>query len=79
MIVNVFLASGRKLTVSSKRPGNLAVANKSQTLPRNLGSKNAIAGVPRQPIKTAATPPAVRRQFVSIIKEKNLSYILLLN
>ncbi|XP_065371351.1 spastin isoform X2 [Calliphora vicina] len=60
-----FLASGRKLTVSSKRPGNLAVANKSQTLPRNLGSKNTIAGVPRQPIKTAATPPAVRRQFSS--------------
>ncbi|KAM7364321.1 spastin isoform 2-T4 [Cochliomyia hominivorax] len=60
-----FLASGRKLTVSSKRPGNLAVANKSQTLPRNLGSKNAITGVPRQPIKTAATPPAVRRQFSS--------------
>ncbi|XP_065371350.1 spastin isoform X1 [Calliphora vicina] len=58
-------ASGRKLTVSSKRPGNLAVANKSQTLPRNLGSKNTIAGVPRQPIKTAATPPAVRRQFSS--------------
>ncbi|XP_037822002.1 spastin isoform X2 [Lucilia sericata] len=58
-----FLASGRKLTVSSKRPGNLAVANKSQTLPRNLGSKNAIASVPR--IKTAATPPAVRRQFSS--------------
>ncbi|XP_061396010.1 spastin [Musca vetustissima] len=61
-----FLASGRKLTVSSKRPGNLAVVNKSQTLPRNLGSKNAIAGVSqRQPIKTAATPPAVRRQFSS--------------
>ncbi|XP_075156979.1 spastin isoform X1 [Haematobia irritans] len=60
-------ASGRKLTVSStKRPGNLAVANKSQTLPRNLGSKNAIAGVSqRQPVKTAATPPAVRRQFSS--------------
>ncbi|KAL9892437.1 spastin isoform 1-T1 [Glossina fuscipes fuscipes] len=59
-------ASGRKLTVSSKRPGNLAVVNKSQTLPRNLGSKNAISGVsPRQPIKTAATPPAVRRQFSS--------------
>ncbi|XP_059218130.1 spastin isoform X3 [Stomoxys calcitrans] len=60
-------ASGRKLTVSStKRPGNLAVVNKSQTLPRNLGSKNAIAGVSqRQPVKTAATPPAVRRQFSS--------------
>lgn len=67
-IINLFffIASGRKLTVSSKRPGNLAVVNKSQTLPRNLGSKNAISGVSqRQPIKTAATPPAVRRQFVS--------------
>ena len=64
-LISLFSASGRKLTVSSKRPGNLAVVNKSQTLPRNLGSKNAIAGVPRQPIKTAATPPAVRRQFVS--------------
>ncbi|XP_054725231.1 spastin isoform X2 [Anastrepha obliqua] len=61
-----FLASGRKLTVSSKRPGNLAVINKSQTLPRNLGSKNASsAAMQRQPVKTAATPPAVRRQFSS--------------
>ncbi|XP_004533649.1 spastin isoform X2 [Ceratitis capitata] len=61
-----FLASGRKLTVSSKRPGNLAVINKSQTLPRNLGSKNASStAVQRQPVKTAATPPAVRRQFSS--------------
>ncbi|XP_039965867.1 spastin isoform X2 [Bactrocera neohumeralis] len=61
-----FLASGRKLTVSSKRPGNLAVINKSQTLPRNLGSKNASStAVQRQPVKTAATPPAVRRQFTS--------------
>ncbi|XP_053945834.1 spastin isoform X1 [Anastrepha ludens] len=59
-------ASGRKLTVSSKRPGNLAVTNKSQTLPRNLGSKNASsAAMQRQPVKTAATPPAVRRQFSS--------------
>ncbi|XP_017465647.1 PREDICTED: spastin isoform X2 [Rhagoletis zephyria] len=61
-----FLASGRKLTVSSKRPGNLAVINKSQTLPRNLGSKNASStAIQRQPVKTAATPPAVRRQFTS--------------
>ncbi|XP_036323458.1 spastin, partial [Rhagoletis pomonella] len=59
-------ASGRKLTVSSKRPGNLAVINKSQTLPRNLGSKNASStAIQRQPVKTAATPPAVRRQFTS--------------
>ncbi|XP_067617497.1 spastin isoform X2 [Eurosta solidaginis] len=61
-----FLASGRKLTVSSKRPGNLAVINKSQTLPRNSGSKIASStATQRQPVKTAATPPAVRRQFSS--------------
>ncbi|XP_017140807.1 spastin isoform X2 [Drosophila miranda] len=60
-----FLASGRKLTIGTKRPGNLAVAaNKSQTLPRNLGSKTSVGAV-RQPGKTAATPPAVRRQFSS--------------
>ncbi|XP_017084080.1 spastin isoform X2 [Drosophila eugracilis] len=60
-----FLASGRKLTIGTKRPVNLAVANKSQTLPRNLGSKTSIGAVQRQPAKTAATPPAVRRQFSS--------------
>nr|6P07_A Chain A, Spastin [Drosophila melanogaster]6P07_B Chain B, Spastin [Drosophila melanogaster]6P07_C Chain C, Spastin [Drosophila melanogaster]6P07_D Chain D, Spastin [Drosophila melanogaster]6P07_E Chain E, Spastin [Drosophila melanogaster]6P07_F Chain F, Spastin [Drosophila melanogaster] len=60
-----FLASGRKLTIGSKRPVNLAVANKSQTLPRNLGSKTSVGAVQRQPVKTAATPPAVRRQFSS--------------
>ncbi|XP_055378237.1 spastin isoform X2 [Condylostylus longicornis] len=70
-----FLASGRKLNVANKRPGNLGVINKSSTLPRNLGSKAIVTGpaaigsgnysvVPqRQPTKTAATPPAVRRQF----------------
>ncbi|XP_017113870.1 spastin isoform X2 [Drosophila elegans] len=60
-----FLASGRKLTIGTKRPGNLAVTNKSQTLPRNLGSKTSVGAVQRQPAKTAATPPAVRRQFSS--------------
>ncbi|XP_037947230.1 spastin isoform X2 [Teleopsis dalmanni] len=61
-----FLASGRKLTVGNKRPGNLAVINKSQTLPRNLGSKTTTGTLSqRQPLKTAATPPAVRRQFSS--------------
>ncbi|KAH8291869.1 hypothetical protein KR054_001565 [Drosophila jambulina] len=58
-------ASGRKLTIGTKRPGNLAVANKSQTLPRNLGSKTSVGAVQRQPAKTAATPPAVRRQLSS--------------
>ncbi|KAH8312233.1 hypothetical protein KR044_009929 [Drosophila immigrans] len=61
--------SGRKLTIGNKRPGNLAVVNKSQTLPRNLGSKTSStsvgAALQRQPGKTAATPPAVRRQFSS--------------
>ncbi|XP_037911724.1 spastin isoform X1 [Hermetia illucens] len=60
-------ASGRKLTVGSKRPGNLGVFNKSQTLPRNLGSKAVTNGnsngTSRQPMRTAATPPAVRRQL----------------
>ncbi|XP_032593141.1 spastin isoform X2 [Drosophila grimshawi] len=64
-----FLASGRKLTIGNKRPGNLPVVNKSQTLPRNLGSKTSStsvgAALQRQPGKTAATPPAVRRQFSS--------------
>ncbi|XP_062536209.1 spastin isoform X2 [Armigeres subalbatus] len=32
-----FLASGKKLTVGYKRPGNLGVMNKSQTLPRSMG------------------------------------------
>ncbi|XP_049530263.1 spastin isoform X2 [Anopheles darlingi] len=32
-----FLASGRKLTVGYKRPGNLGMMNKSQTLPRSMG------------------------------------------
>ncbi|XP_055904071.1 spastin isoform X2 [Eupeodes corollae] len=57
-----FLASGRKLTIGTKRPGNLGVINKSQTLPRNIGSKANVNGT-RTPLKTAATPPAVRRQF----------------
>lgn len=60
-----FLASGRKLTVGNKRPGNLGVMNKSQTLPRSMGSKTNIISVApqRSTQKPAATPPAVRRQF----------------
>lgn len=67
-------ASGRKLTVGIKRPGNLGVMNKSQTLPRSMGgtSKAIISGggngggggsSQRSSSKPAATPPAVRRQF----------------
>ncbi|XP_053695056.1 spastin isoform X1 [Sabethes cyaneus] len=70
-------ASGRKLTVGSKRPGNLGVMNKSQTLPRsmggtrttptgnggNIGGGGTIGGMPKIVPKPAATPPAIRRQF----------------
>lgn len=68
-------ASGRKLTVGNKRPGNLGVMNKSQTLPRSMGSKAIINGVTpqRQTPKPAATPPAVRRQF-SVIKLRFVCY-----
>lgn len=43
-----------------RRPGNLAIMNKSQTLPRNMS--RALTNV-NNPIKKPATPPAVRRQF----------------
>lgn len=61
----MLIASGRKLTVGNKRPGNLGVMNKSQTLPRSMGSKTNIIGAApqRNTQKPAATPPAVRRQF----------------
>lgn len=59
-----FKASGRKLTVGTKRPGHLSVMNKSQTLPRSMGSKAVIGGVAQRPqTKPAATPPAVRRNL----------------
>ncbi|XP_037047077.1 spastin isoform X1 [Bradysia coprophila] len=58
-------ASGQKLTVGIKRPAHLGVMNKSQTLPRSMGSKAITngAGTHRQTPKPAATPPAIRRQF----------------
>ncbi|XP_058466569.1 spastin isoform X2 [Malaya genurostris] len=71
-----FLASGRKLTVGYKRPGNLGVMNKSQTLPRSMGGTRTTptgnggstvgttaGGMPKIVPKPAATPPAIRRQF----------------
>ncbi|XP_059613696.1 spastin isoform X2 [Phlebotomus argentipes] len=62
-----FLASGRKLTVGSKRPANLGVMNKSQTLPRSMGGTKVggSSGQPQQRpvLKSIATPPAVRRQL----------------
>ncbi|XP_059613705.1 spastin isoform X3 [Phlebotomus argentipes] len=60
-------ASGRKLTVGSKRPANLGVMNKSQTLPRSMGGTKVggSSGQPQQRpvLKSIATPPAVRRQL----------------
>ncbi|XP_055698775.1 spastin isoform X2 [Phlebotomus papatasi] len=61
-----FLASGRKLTVGTKRPANLGVMNKSQTLPRSMGGTKVggSGGQPQRPVlKSIATPPAVRRQL----------------
>ncbi|RZC40663.1 spastin [Asbolus verrucosus] len=55
-------ASGKKLTVASKRPANATLA-KSQTLPRSMGSRTA----PIQPVrpfnKLSSTPPAVKKQL----------------
>ncbi|ENN70269.1 spastin isoform X2 [Dendroctonus ponderosae] len=55
-------ASGRKLTVASKRPTN-STLSKSQTLPRSMGSRSA----PVQPVrpfnKISSTPPAVKKQL----------------
>lgn len=78
-----YIASGRKLTVGNKRPGNLGVMNKSQTLPRSMGSKAVLnngSGTSQQrpAPKPAATPPAIRRQFsvieFSILLSKDISY-----
>ncbi|XP_055322925.1 spastin isoform X1 [Sitodiplosis mosellana] len=59
-----FLASGQKLIVVNKRGSGLT--NKSQTLPRSMGSRvPALSdGRPqRLPTKPATTPPVIRRQF----------------
>ncbi|CAG9859431.1 unnamed protein product [Phyllotreta striolata] len=55
-------ASGKKLTVASKRPTNSPLS-KSLTLPRSMGSRNA----PVQPVrpfnKISSTPPAIKKQL----------------
>ncbi|KAJ8938507.1 hypothetical protein NQ318_005171 [Aromia moschata] len=54
-------ASGKKLSVPSKRPAN--ALSKSQTLPRSMGSRAA----PVQPVrpfnKISSTPPAIKKQL----------------
>ncbi|KAL5284506.1 SPAST family protein [Megaselia abdita] len=55
-------ACGRKIVTGVKKHNNLSITNKSQTLPRNLGSK-AVANTSgfRTPNKPTATPPVMRR------------------
>lgn len=62
----MILACGRKIVTGVKKQSNLSISNKSQTLPRNLGSK-AVANTSgfRTPNKPTATPPVVRRTIVS--------------
>ncbi|XP_023018141.2 spastin isoform X1 [Leptinotarsa decemlineata] len=54
-------ASGKKLTVASKRPANSLA--KSQTLPRSMGSRSAPVQSGRSFNKICSTPPAVRKQL----------------
>ncbi|XP_044746419.1 spastin isoform X1 [Coccinella septempunctata] len=55
-------ASGKKLTVATRRPGNSPLS-KSQTLPRSMGSRTT----PVQPVrpfnKPTQTPPAIKKQL----------------
>lgn len=67
-------ASGQKLIVIHKK-GNSNLTNKSQTLPRSMGSRvpstSEGARPQRLPTKPATTPPVIRRQFsVNILKLK---------
>lgn len=60
-----FLASGQKLIVVNKK-GGASLMNKSQTLPRSMGSRVPLIGDARPqrlPTKSATTPPVIRRQF----------------
>lgn len=47
--------------LTNRRPANLTIMNKSQTLPRNMS--RALTHVNTTIPKKPATPPAVRRQF----------------
>lgn len=60
----LFTASGQKLIVVNKKGGSFT--NKSQTLPRSMGSRVLSANDARPqrlPTKPATTPPVIRRQF----------------
>lgn len=83
----IFSASGQKL-LSGRRQGNLQIG-KSQTLPRNMGSRsqpNIAAAVNNRPSKPTSTPPAVKRQlsvscfilnFASLLKVLKICLICL--
>lgn len=65
----LYPASGQKLIVVNKKGSGLT--NKSQTLPRSMGSRvPALSdGRPqRLPTKPATTPPVIRRQFSVTIR-----------
>nr|CAD7197869.1 unnamed protein product [Timema douglasi] len=56
------VAVGRKLTIPSKRaPGGQL--NKSQTLPRSMGSRSRNAAPTATVNKPSSTPPAIKRQL----------------
>lgn len=61
LIKNFLISATGKLTTSGRRPGNLALMNKSQTLPRNMS--RALTNVTQIKKPATLTPPAVRRQL----------------
>lgn len=59
-----FLASGRKLTMVTKRPQNdNYTLSKSQTLPRSMGSRATTIQPTRPYNKVSSTPPAIKKQL----------------
>lgn len=76
-----FLASGQKLIVVNKK-GSHNLMNKSQTLPRSMGSRapatfGGDSRPQRLPTKPATTPPVIRRQFSVNVLFKILCYAML--
>ncbi|XP_066996920.2 spastin isoform X2 [Anabrus simplex] len=57
-----FLALGRKLNIPARRAAG-SVANKSQTLPRSMGSRSQNSLGTTRPAKPTSTPPAIKRQL----------------
>ncbi|XP_066996919.2 spastin isoform X1 [Anabrus simplex] len=53
---------GRKLNIPARRAAG-SVANKSQTLPRSMGSRSQNSLGTTRPAKPTSTPPAIKRQL----------------